>query len=123
LLFRLPIVLGKEELTRELFESSGWRAAKYGFKSGFVLDWGKWGGRVFYAGSSFLVFLKPIEADSIGSAVELALARVEGVGKRLKELFPQVTFFWRADVVKQHLAQVGGVSKWIPDGFRFEGDR
>jgi len=119
LLFRLPVIEGK--LDASLLQGKGFKVRKRGFVNGWEAAFGK--SSVFYAGSAFLVFPKPFYSSSLSKAVEQAIVEVEGVGGKLKRLFPALELHDRSELCRQQMALKGGFTKWIPEGFNFKGDR
>jgi hypothetical protein len=112
---------GGEGITPFFLSDKGFTARKRGFMKGFEKKIR--GVAVFWSGSSFLLFPDPIHAKSALEAVELGFALSERVGKELEAWFPGLELFCRAEVCRQQLALKGGVTKWIPDKFSFQGER
>jgi hypothetical protein len=112
------LVEGKVE--QEALVGKGFVGRKRGFLSGWEARFPHC--KVFYAGSSFLVFPTPFYASSLTEAVERGLELAESTGKLLSKRFPQVELHYRMEVCRQQMALKGGFTKWIPEGFSFVGD-
>lgn len=121
LLFKLPVIAGAERLNPQMLSGEDFFARKRGQVRGWEASWPQ--GQIFFTGSSFLIFPKPIESASLMDAAQKGIELAEKVGARLQKLFPWVKLAWKAEVCREHIAMRGGIAKWIPDGFRYRGDR
>ena len=81
------------------------------------------GARVFFVGSSFLVFPKQIYAATLTEAIEEAGKEVERLGRKLQGLFPLLRLHYRKEICREQMALCGGITKWVPKPFNFLDDR
>jgi predicted transcriptional regulator len=120
LIFKIPILKKSPEMNH-LLEN---KKFQYGAKRGFMRGWSAKirNETVFYSGSSFLIFPQPIRANSILEAVNQGISKIEIIAGVLRAYFPQVEMQFRADLCRQHLAAIGGITLTIPEGFKYQSD-
>lgn len=120
LIFKIPILAKPPEINHQLEK----KKFQYGAKRGFMRGWTTKIRQetVFYSGSSFLIFLQPVRANSILEAIRTGISKVEVIAGVLRAYFPQVDMQFRADLCRQHLATIGGITLTIPEGFKYQSD-
>jgi hypothetical protein len=119
LILKMPILEGKEGLTPQLLFKHEFRGAKMGAIDGFEKRLPK--ARVFFAGNNFLVFPEPIDARNSYEAWGKVWKLSEQVGRAIVKLFPSLRLAWKAEVCRAHISARGGLSNWVPEGFRYSG--
>lgn len=118
--FRIPILKTDPEVNKQL-EAAGFT---YGKKRAFVRGWEIIidGTAVFYSTRSFQIFPKPIAAGNLNIAVQKGCWLIAGIIEKLKGWFPYLELGVKAELCRQHMAMIGGITVKIPDGFKYKSD-